>query len=44
MRISVWAKIYTALVPLKGSHLFDILGLASPFKAVMDTNYYYSGQ
>lgn len=44
MRISVGAKIYAALVPLKGSHLFDILGLASPFKAVMDTHYYYSGQ
>lgn len=28
---------------LIGSHLFAVLGLASPFKPVMDTNYYYSG-
>lgn len=41
-----WAKIYKALVLSKGLHLFifAILGLASPFKPVMDTNYYYSGK
>lgn len=41
-----WAKVYKAIVLSKEFHLFifAILGLASPFKPVMDTNYYYSGQ